>query len=215
LRVKDGSLILHKGDKENILTLNLKDKKDVLKLRLRSKEDIQSLNSKDKADLLMFEHLGRPLFITPLYKFNEKRMRGNGFRILFENIFLQTITKSNAQYIVVTYRRNYLTRYLNESNMFELERSFSNGKIKIYKVKDFFTHKTPKGYPAFDVTTYKVLNELHMNSPNKFLREKNILGSILNWNPLALKTLFLSFEEGDEQTFCEKYGCFKKRKIYL
>jgi hypothetical protein len=214
LRVKGDSLALYMGDKESILALNLKDKKKGLKLRLSPKEDIQSLNSKDKVDLLTFEHLGRPLFITPLYKFNKKRMRGNGFRVLFENILLQTIEKSNAQYIIVTYRRNYLTRYLDESNAFELERSFSNGKIKIYKVKDSFAHKTPEGYPVFDVTTYKVLNQLCMNSPNKLQREKNILGSILNWNPLALKRLFSAFVEGDEQSFCEIYGCFKERRIY-
>jgi hypothetical protein len=165
-------------------------------------------------DRYKFPNLGRPLFIGPRYKIKKNEMRGDGFRIMYENLIINKINQHNIKYLIVTYRKNYLTLYLNNNPNFKLLKSFSNGKIKIYKIKSFPVTANSKFKGKFENATYTVLRNLYENNRTKYGKEKSELIKIMNWTAEENQAFFGLIENAKEEIFKNKDFIVRQRDIY-
>jgi len=166
----------------------------------------------DTINEILSEEIGKPLFIW--LRRDSKKIVGNCFFVQSENDLLQQINAQRSDYIIVTFRRNFLSLYFENNPNFTFLKSFSNGEIKIYKVKDFPVIPSIDFSTKFEGQTYMYLRRLYQKAPYKYEEEKQNLKKILRWSDDEFSA-FLSFvERGDEKGFWEHYERIEERKIY-
>ena len=86
----------------------------------------------------------------------------NYFYFLFESDLLKEIANKNVKYMIISERRNFLTRYFDENPGFLKIAEFKTGAIKIYRVENTM--------PLDDAKTFITLRaSLFLNN----LKEKN------------------------------------------
>jgi hypothetical protein len=156
----------------------------------------------------------KALFIWPRY--NVKIMEGNSLVALYEQDLLSQVNAGRVRYVLATFRRNFLSLYLNAHPDFEMVHSITHGRhnIKVYAAKTFpvrpidnFVVKLHKNIYPF---LFRAFNE---NRPvYHFLTSQ--IRTILNWNERQIDDFDRLIEESDEAQFWRTFEKVKPRTVY-
>lgn len=130
----------------------------------------------------------------------------NHFYILLESDLLREIANKNVKYMIISERRNFLTRYFDANPGFLKIAEFKTGAIKIYRVENTM--------PLDDAKTFITLRaSLFLNN----LKEKNYKGyiwfrheffqNILGWRKDMLSMI-------EERNYIDGFGEVIAHKIY-
>lgn len=158
------------------------------------------------------QECGHPVFIWPRIKTN-KRMLVNCLTVMCQGHFLGQVDTYQPAYIMIGLRRNYLTLYLEANPSFTLEKSFSNGEVKIYKVN--YPVKPMDDFPTkFEISTFKYLSFLHRNMRSRYEQEKQIFQQCTGWSGLQVQEFFTFIENNDMEAFWKNYQQFQRQQIY-
>ncbi len=154
----------------------------------------------------------KPVFIWPLCV--PEQIAGNHFVVQSEDTLLRQINKTQSKYVIVTYRRNFLSLYMRNNPDFSLVKSVSDGKIKIYRVEQFPVTPRKDFSCKFTNNVYDYLRHLQRKDSLKYKQEKGLLSQILPWSKIRIDEFFSFIEKGNAEGFREKYEEVEERKIY-
>ncbi len=163
-------------------------------------------------DNISMDKLGKPLFIWT--RKGAKKVIGNRFSTLFEDSILKQINANHIDYVIITFRRNFLSLYFENNPNFTLAKTFSGGKIKIYQVKNLPVIARDEFPVRFGSETYKYLRRLCRQFPQKYEEEKRNLERALMWPDDEVTRFFSFVESGDQKGFWGNYERVEERKIY-
>lgn len=147
---------------------------------------------------------GKPLFIWTRWR-DEKFLH-----CIFEEHLLKQINDNRVGYIIVTLRRNFLSLYFQDNPDVSLVKSFSGGRIKIYKVNKYpvapsegFAVRFGEG--IYKVSVYKYFRQLYEKDLSEYRRQKRNIKTILRWPDDRAEEFFLFFEEARQKEFYDHY----------
>lgn len=156
--------------------------------------------------------MGRPVFVWPAH--DPKQIAGNHLVVQPEDTLLRQINKTQSKYVIVTSRRNFLCLYMRNNPDFLFVKSFSNGKIKIYRVERFPVTSRKDFSCKFANNVYDYLRHLQRKDSLKYKQEKMLLSQLLPWPKIRIDEFFSFIEKGDAKGFRDKYEEVEEGKIY-
>ena len=156
----------------------------------------------------------KALFVWPRYPY--QIMEGNSLVSLYEEDFLSQINQNRVETIVVTYRRNFLTRYLQDHPDFMEAQSLTRGKrnIKIFKTRRFPVRPHPRFHVNFHVDIYHFFQWAAQHNPPVFAIRKKEIQQILNWDDDQITRFESLVKASDKEQFWQAYDMVRPKTIY-
>jgi len=156
----------------------------------------------------------RALFIWPRY--SVRILEGNSLVALYEQDLLAHINAGQVKYVLATFRRNFLSLYLNAHPDFEMLTSITRGgqNIKVYETKSF---------PVEPIDTFKVKfhKDLYPFFVRAFSENRAVyrflisqIQTILNWDDRQVDDFERLIQQSDEKAFWQIFEKVKPRTIY-
>jgi 4-amino-4-deoxy-L-arabinose transferase-like glycosyltransferase len=104
----------------------------------------------------------------------------NHFIILVESDLLNSIVKKNIEYIIISERTNFLTKYFSSNSGFVKIADFLGGWIKIYRVKNAVPVSSSRTFITYGASLF--LNNLKKHEQERYLwLRKHFFLDILGW----------------------------------
>ena len=158
------------------------------------------------------KNVGVALFVWPEYDY--QRLRGNKLVVLYEENVLSPVNNKNIQYVIVTYRRNFLSLYLDKHPDFDMVKSFANGEIKIYRVNKDPVEKIIKFDVKFHKDIYQMFSFAYGKDKTKFNQYVKELKTITNWSDKKISEFIKFVQNKDLKQFWKRYDQIKSRTVY-
>jgi len=130
----------------------------------------------------------------------------NHFYILKESDLLTEIKNEKIKYIIISFQRNFLSRYFDANSGFIKIAEFYGGRVKIYKVKNIIPIKDFKTLITRKASIF--LNDLKEKDHKRYIWFRNeIFQNILGWDEDKLRML-------EERDYGESFEEVRANKIY-
>jgi 4-amino-4-deoxy-L-arabinose transferase-like glycosyltransferase len=130
----------------------------------------------------------------------------NHFYILTESDLLRDLKAKKIEYLIISERRNFLSKYFNSNPGFMNKAEFYEGRIKIFKVKNIIPLENFK--ILITSRTIQFLNAIKAQDYTRYLWfKKNFFENALGWDEKELRMI-------EERNYAEKFEEVIIYKIY-
>jgi hypothetical protein len=156
----------------------------------------------------------KALFIWPRY--NVKILEGNSLVALYEQDLLAQVNEGRVKYVLATFRRNFLSLYLNAHPDFEMVHSITHGRhnIKVYAVRTFPVHPIDKFVVKLDEDIYPFFFRAFTENRPVYRFLTSQIQTILNWDERQVDDFDRLIGESDEAEFWRSFEKVKPRTVY-